>query len=251
MIGEPQMSFVLPAYNEGAAIEAALARILAYIDARGLDAEVVVANDGSRDDTETRARGCAERDHRVRVISHTPNRGKGYAVGRGMLEAKGVWRVFLDVDMATPVEETDRVLPLLEAGADVVIGSRHLPESVIEVPQGALRRFMGGVFRKIAGAMLGLGVSDVTCGFKAMTGEAADGLFAVQHEHGWAFDAELIYVARKWGLRLCEVPVRWSDSGQTTVRPFRAAWESWQELVRIRSRDRRGQYAAVSAVGES
>lgn len=247
MGAEPHVSFVLPAYNEGAAIEAALQRVLAYADQRGLDAEVVVANDGSRDDTEVRATAYAAREPRVRVVSHTPNRGKGYAVGRGMLAAEGQWRVFLDVDMATPVEETDQVLPLLQAGADVVIGSRHLPQSVIEVPQGALRQFMGGAFRKICAAMLRLQVSDVTCGFKAMTAGAAQELFAVQCEHGWAFDAELIYVARKWGLRIEEVPVHWSNAERTRVRPFKAAWDSWQELVRIRGRDRRGDYERRSA----
>ncbi len=243
LMASPQLSIVLPAYNEGARITEALARTVRYIDERGLDAEVVVVNDGSKDDTLQKAEQFATGEPRVRVLSHSPNHGKGYAVKRGMLDARGQCRIFLDVDMATPVELIDDMLPVLASGADVVIGSRHLPESVIEVSQSAIRRWMGSAFRKIAGMLLPLNVSDVTCGFKGMRAESADAIFAVQNECGWAFDAELIFVARKWDLDLREVPVRWRDSSDTTVRPFAAAWASFNELLRIRRHDRRGAYA--------
>lgn len=242
-MSEPPVSIILPAYNEGAAVRAALERAIAFIDRRGIDAEIIVVNDGSTDDTLQQAEEFAGPESRVRVISHSPNRGKGYAVKRGMLEAKGEYRVFLDVDMATPVEEIDRMLPLLDEGADLVIGSRHLRESVIEAPQRFIRRSMGTVFRKLAVGLLRLRVSDVTCGFKGMRADVAEALFGVQQEHGWAFDAELIYVARKWGLDLREMPVRWRDSADTTVRPLAAAYQSLQELIRIRRHDRRGAYA--------
>lgn len=238
----PTLSVILPAYNEGARIAAALRLTTAFITARDLDAEVIVVDDGSADDTLAQAREFAAADPRVRVLTHSPNRGKGYAVRRGMLEARGEFSIFLDVDMATPIEEIDAALPLLAAGADIVIGSRHLPGSVIEVRQSWVRRFMGAAFRRIAVGMLGLGVSDVTCGFKGMRADTAASLFNVQRERGWAFDAELIYVARKWGLDLREVPVHWRDSGDSQVRPIAAAWESLRELLRIRRHDGAGAY---------
>lgn len=213
-----------------------------YIAQRGLDAEVLLVNDGSRDDTEQQALEVAADDPRVRVISHSPNGGKGFAVRQGMLAARGQYRAFLDVDLATPVDALDLALPALQSGADLVIGSRHLPDSIIEVPQGCLRRFMGAWFRRIARSLLGLRVSDITCGFKALRAGAAEALFAVQHETGWAFDAEFIYVAHRWGLQIREVPVRWRDSGDSRVRPGAAALASLGELLRIRRRGREGAY---------
>lgn len=242
LVADPRLSIVFPAYNESARIVSALERTVAYVDARGLDAEIVVVNDGSRDDTLARAQEFAATEGRLRVLTHSPNRGKGGAVKVGMLAARGACRVFLDVDMATPVELIDAMLPVLEAGADVVVGSRHRPGAVIEVKQSVLRRWLGAGFRKLAALMLPLRVTDVTCGFKGMRAAAAQDVFGVLQETGWAFDAELIYVARRWGLDLQEVPVTWRDSGDTRVRPFAAAWESFQELLRIRRRDREGAY---------
>ena len=239
----PALSVVFPAYNEEARIGTALERTLTFLTDRQLVAEVIVVNDGSIDATEQRAHEFAARDARVRVISSSANRGKGFAVKRGILEARGTYRVFLDVDLSTPIEAVDEMLLVLEDHADIVIGSRHLPDSVIEVPQGGLRRLMGWVFRRITHAVLRLGVSDVTCGFKGIRAATAESVFAVQEEHGWAFDAELIYVSRKWGLDLRELPVRWRDSGSSRVRPLGVAWQSFMALVRVRQHDRRGAYA--------
>jgi dolichyl-phosphate beta-glucosyltransferase len=241
-MADPTLSIVFPAYGEEGRIAEALRRTAQYLDRRGLDAEVVVVNDGSLDRTAEIAEEFAARDPRFRVVSHSPNRGKGFAVQRGLLEARGRYRLFLDVDMATPVELAGELVQALEAGADMVIGSRHLPASRIEVPQPFVRRFMGSVFRRLAIGALRLGVTDVTCGFKGLTAAAAAELCSVQCEHGWAFDAELIYVARKWGLDVREIPVTWQDSGQTTVRPLKAACRSLQELIQIRGHDREGKY---------
>lgn len=242
-MGYPTLSMVFPAYGEEVRILEALRCAAEYLDNRGLDAEVVVVNDGSLDRTGEIAEEFAARDPRFRVMSHRPNRGKGFAVQRGLLEARGRYRLFLDVDLATPVELADELLRVLQAGADMVIGSRHLPTSRIEVPQPFVRRLMGSVFRRLAISALHLGVTDVTCGFKGFSAAAAEELCSVQREHGWAFDAELIYVARKWGLQVREIPVAWRDSGRTAVRPLKVAWRSLQELIRIRRHDRQGRYA--------
>jgi len=242
-MSKPFLSIVYPAYNEGLKIEEALTLTVDFVDARNLTAEILVVDDGSRDDTKHKATQFAVHEPRVRVLSHTPNHGKGYAVKRGMLEAAGEFRVFLDVDMATPLAAIDRALPLLEDGSELVIGSRHLPESEIHIHQSLVRETMGKVFRWLALRLLPLDVSDITCGFKGMPDRVAQMLFSVQREQGWAFDAEMLFIARKWGLRLDEIPVTWTDSGDTRVRALSAAYESFVELLRIRRHDRRGAYA--------
>jgi glycosyltransferase involved in cell wall biosynthesis len=241
-LSDPALSIVLPAYNEGSAIEAALRETLTYVDAQELDAEVIVVDDGSADDTRELAERAAAADARIRVLSHRPNRGKGYAVTQGMLAARGAVRIFYDVDLATPVEHIAQALAAVEAGADVILGSRHLPESRIEIRQSARRELMGRVFRWITRLILRLPVTDVTCGFKAFTAAAAQALFPVQTESGWAFDAEFIHVAHKWGMAVQELPVTWRDAGGSTVRPFAAARDSLAALLRIRRNDRRGLY---------
>jgi dolichyl-phosphate beta-glucosyltransferase len=203
---------------------------------------VLVVDDGSQDETAQVAAAVADRDPRVTVISYSPNRGKGHAVKTGMLAAQGAYRVFLDVDLATPVEETDKLLEALAGGAQVALGSRHLPQSRVEVRQAPLRRWMGNAFRRLARWMLRVPASDITCGFKGFREDAARRLFAALIEPGWAFDAELIYLAFKWGLTVQEVPVRWRDSADSTVRPLQAARQSFAALLRIRRDDRRGLY---------
>lgn len=236
------LSIIFPAYNEAGRIETAVDAARAYIEKRQLAAEIIVVDDGSTDDTLKLANRAAEGDDRIRVLTHQPNRGKGFAVKRGMTEATGRCRVFLDVDLATPLKRIDDVLPLFADGADIVIGSRRLPESQIQTGHGLLRTWMSNVFHRIALLLLPLRVSDITCGFKAVRGAVADEIFSVQNEYGWAFDAELIYVARKWQLDLRQIPVNWTHSGDSSVRVLPAAFGSMASLLRIRRHDRRGAY---------
>jgi len=238
----PTLSIIFPAHNEARSIRRALEEALGFAQARDIGAEIIVVDDGSRDETLSIASEMAAAEPRIVVLSHSPNRGKGYAVQRGMLGARGRYRVFLDVDLATPVEAVGPLLAVLEEGADVVLGSRHLQASQIQVSQGRLRTWMGAVFRWIARGILHLPASDVTCGFKGFRAEAAERLFAAQTESGWAFDAELIHLAFKWGMQVREVPVCWRDAGDSAVRPLSAARESLAALLRIRENDRRGVY---------
>ncbi|MBM3476944.1 MAG: glycosyltransferase family 2 protein [Armatimonadetes bacterium] len=236
------LSVILPAYNEAEGMQSALAAVVAYLGAREIDGEVIVVDDGSRDATAERAREFAASHPQVRVLSHTPNRGKGYAVKQGMLAARGQPRVFLDVDLATPVEEIDKLLEALEDGAEIAIGTRYVRASAVEVKQRLPRRLMGSAFRWLARLILRLPVSDFTCGAKGFRAEAADELFGRLSEPGWAFDAELLVLAARSGRRVVEVPVRWRDVRGSTVAPLSAAVESLRALWRIRGNDRRGLY---------
>jgi dolichyl-phosphate beta-glucosyltransferase len=238
------VSIVIPAYNEQEALPGAIESALGYLDDRSLAGEVVVVDDGSSDATEEIARRAAERDERVRVVSYAANRGKGYAVRRGVHEADAETDavVFLDADLATPVEQIDGALEAIAEGAEVVVGTRIHPDAQIEQAQPPLRRVMGAGFRRLTRAMLGLRVSDITCGFKAFERDAARRIFDLATIDGWAFDAELLVIANRLGLRMAELPVRWCDSRDSRVRPLRNAAESWRQLRRIRRRMREGAY---------
>jgi len=238
----PKLSIVFPAYNEAEGLLKALQEALAYLDARGIGGEVIVVDDGSRDATREIAREFADSHPRVRVLQHTPNRGKGYAVKQGVLAARGERHVFLDVDLATPVEEIDKLLAALDAGAEVAIGTRYVRASAVEVKQRLPRRLMGSAFRWLARLILGLPVSDFTCGAKGFRAEAARELFGRLSEPGWAFDAELLMLAARAGRRVVEVPIRWRDVRGSTVAPLSATIESLRALWRIRRNDRRGRY---------
>ena len=238
----PRLSIVFPAYNEAESLLPALEAALAYVHAREFRAEVIVVDDGSRDGTAEVAHTFAAIHPEVRVLTHTPNRGKGYAVKQGMLAAQGEYRMFLDVDLATPLEETDKLLEALDRDAEVAIGTRYVATSQVEVKQRLPRRLMGAAFRALARSILRLPVSDFTCGFKGFRAEAAEQLFARLTEYGWAFDAELLLLAARTGRQPVEVPVRWRDVRGSTVAPLSAAVESLRALLRIRANDRRGQY---------
>jgi len=237
-----ELSIVIPAYNESAGLRDAVMAALGYLDDRGLDGEVIVVNDGSADGTAQIADALAQDHARVRAEGYARNRGKGHAVRHGVRQARGAAIVFLDADLATPVGEIDKVLPAIAAGAQVVVGTRVHPEAEIEHPQPTVRRFMGGVFRSLARTMLGLRTSDITCGFKAFTRDAAHRLFTPATIDGWAFDAELLVIAQRLGIRVVEVPVRWTDRRDSRVRPLRNALESWRQLRLIRRRMREGAY---------
>jgi len=241
-VSDDGISIVLPAFNEENCITQAIEQVVAYVDSRRLAAEIIVVDDGSSDNTATLARAMAADDQRIRVLSHSPNRGKGYSVRRGVLAARMPMVMFLDVDMATPISEADKLREALEAGADMAIGSRYLPQSCLARPQRWLRRTLGSGFRWLAIHWLSLGVSDVTCGFKGFRAEVARRLFTMQRENGWAFDAELIYLGRKLGYRIVEIPVRWYDSGDSRFHILQDGLAAAAELLRIRVNDWRGLY---------
>jgi dolichyl-phosphate beta-glucosyltransferase len=235
-------SIVIPAYNEGKRLRPTLETVLAYVRQQGWDAEVIVVNDGSRDNTAEIARGFAEKDSWVRLVENPGNRGKGYSVRHGMLAARGEVIVFSDADLSSPVEEMPKLLEALAAGADIAIGSRWLRAELQTQRQSLHRQLFGRIFNALNRIILGLRFKDTQCGFKAFTRRAAQTILPLQHIERWGFDPEVLFLARKFGFRVQEVPVRWGHSGGTRIHPLMDGARMFQEMLRIRWYDLTGKY---------
>lgn len=238
------LSLVIPAYNEADRIGDTLVAADRYFMRQDYDAEIIVVDDGSHDDTAGVVRTHQqERRTPVRLKSLPENRGKGYAVKAGMLEqATGRFRFFCDADGSTPIEELDRCGALFESQADIVIGSRALPDSIIQQRQAWYRENMGRCYNRIE-RMLGItSYSDTQCGFKGFTDTAAEICFTRQTVRRFSFDAELLYIAAKHGLNIQEIPVRWINSPNSKVNPVRDASRMFLDLVAIRLKDLSGRY---------
>ncbi|MCX7012344.1 MAG: glycosyltransferase family 2 protein [Candidatus Sumerlaeota bacterium] len=235
----PFLSVVIPAYNEERRIGATLQAIGAYLDKQTFSSEIVVVDDGSRDQTATVARRARPK---ARLLTNEINHGKGYTVRRGVSEARGEIILFSDADLSTPIEEFDGFLHHFKEGADIVIGSRALPQSRIERHQGRLRETAGRIFNQLLRFAAGLPFHDTQCGFKAFRRPVAREVFARQRVEGWGFDAELIVIAMKRGYRIDEVPVRWVNSPDSRLRIWRDAPRMFLDLLRIRWNDWRGRY---------
>ena len=240
MTNPPHLSVVIPAYNEAKRIGATVRRVLDYLGSQAYDWEFLVVDDGSQDDTAAVGRQAG--GDRVRILSYRPNRGKGGALRVGMLEAAGEIIVFSDADLSTPIEQIEAFLPWFEQGYDVVIGSRKMRGARIAVRQPLLRRLGGRAFTALSNLILGVRVSDTTCGFKAWTRPAAREVFSRLTIPGWGFDSEVLLIAHRLGFRIKEVPVRWADHAASRVSLLRDTLGSFSELLRIRIKAWRGHY---------
>jgi glycosyltransferase involved in cell wall biosynthesis len=236
-----ELSIVIPAYNEEPRLPASLARIAAYIRASGRETEVVVVDDGSRDGTAAAAESFRNEIPGLRVISNGENRGKGYSVRHGMLEALGRIVLFTDADLSAPIEEADKLLAALE-NSDVAIGSRAMDRSLIYVRQSLFREFAGIVFNAIVRLTLRLPFVDTQCGFKAFRRVPCHIIFEQQSIDRFGFDPELLYLARHHGLRAVEIPVRWAHSPATKVNMFSDSLQMFLDVFIIRWNSLIGRY---------
>lgn len=240
--GSVQLSVVVPAYNEERRIAPSLERILAYLDDRRIDGEIIVVDDGSADDT-AGAAGRVLRGHRGRVVRDPENRGKGHAVRRGVLQASGRWVLMTDADLSSPIEEHAKLAHAArEQDLDIAIGSRGLAASRIEVRQHRVREAMGRTFNLCVRSLTGLPFRDTQCGFKLMDLRRTRPLFERMIVDRFAFDAELLFLAVRFGLRVDEVPVVWRNDDRSTVSVLRDPLNMLWDLARVRWRFRRGQY---------
>lgn len=240
---EPELSIVVPAFNEAGRIAEPLRRIRDHLRGRNLLAEVVVVDDGSTDGTADIARRVGgDLGLALRVLGSSEHRGKGHAVRIGMTAARGRAVLMADADLSTSIDELDRFVPVLRDGAHVVIGSRKMHGAVIEVRQPILREAMGKVFTFLTQLFV-VRVSDATCGFKLFTREAAHQIFSRSTLDDWSFDAEALFLARKLGYVIREVPVAWRDEPGTKVHRGRDAVLAAIGLARIRWNALSGRYA--------
>ena len=239
--GEPELSIIIPAYNEEARLAATLEQIAAYISSSGRDTEVLVVDDGSKDGTAAVAEYFQIKIPSLRVVSNGVNRGKGYSVRRGMQEARGRIALFTDADLSAPIEEADKLLAALDKN-DIAIGSRALDRSLISVRQSPFREFAGILFNKIVQLILWLPFVDTQCGFKAFVREKCGIIFEQQTIERFGFDPELLYLARHHGLHAVEIPVRWGHSPATKVSMLRDSLQMFLDVFAIRWNGILGRY---------
>ncbi len=230
----PDLSVVIPAYNEERRLPPTLASIREFLDGRGSRYEVLVVDDGSSDATASSAQSAASHWPQLRLLKLDRNRGKGAAIQRGMLAARGVRRLFTDADLSTPIDELTKLEAAISVGADVAIGSRAVPGSRVEVHQPLHRELMGKSYNRLLQALVLPGLHDTQCGFKLFTATAAQSCFAELHCPGFGFDAEVLLHASASGLRVAEVGVSWRNSCGTRVSPFNDSWRMLAELWRLR-----------------
>lgn len=238
----PELSIVIPSYNEEQRLEPTLEKIANYIQSQRPHTEVIVVDDGSTDRTAAVAESWRGRIDQLRVVSNGRNRGKGFSVRHGSLEAHGEIVLFTDADLSSPIEEGEKLLAALQTH-DVAIGSRAVDRRLIEQHQSVFREFAGIIFNRIVRIILRLPFVDTQCGFKAFRRERSRIIFEQQTIERFGFDPELLYLARHHGLSTVEVPVRWAHSPATKVSMMRDSLQMFLDVFVIRWNAIEGRYA--------
>jgi dolichyl-phosphate beta-glucosyltransferase len=230
-----KLSVVVPAYNEAARIGRSLEEIVRYLSSAGHSYEVLVVDDGSQDATCAVVEEIVSRSPEVRLLRYDQNRGKGYAVRHGVLKASGEHVLFSDADLATPIEEVEALMSALNGGADVAIGSRDIPGAKLERRQSPLREFGGKVFNRCVQTIALPGIHDTQCGFKLFPQDVARNVFSRCQIDNFSFDVEVLFLCRRLGYRVKEVPVRWTHQEGSKVRFVRDAIRMLATLLSIRA----------------
>lgn len=234
-----QISVVIPAYNEAKRIGPTLKKVMAFLDSRFNKYEIIVVDDCSKDNT---SRVVSKyKNNNLRVLRNKKNRGKGFSVKRGILNAKYSFVLFSDSDLATPIKELDKFMKLIKK-YDIVIASRNLKESDIRVKQPFYRQFMGKTFPLLVNLITGVGFKDTQCGFKLFKTRIAKKIVKQQTFERFSFDVEILFIARKMGFKIKEAPVVWIDKEGSTVSPIKDSFKMLIDLFKIRFNDLRGKY---------
>ena len=235
-------SIIIPAFNESERIATTLERVLGYAAERSWNAEIIVVDDGSRDATPDIIREYMQKNPAVRLLQNPGNRGKGYSVRNGMLNAKGDVLLFSDADLSSPIEESYKLFTAIANGADVAIGSRWLQTELQTRRQPLYRQFFGRIFNLTLRIVLGLNFKDTQCGFKAFSRRSAEAIFPLQQIERWGFDPEILFLARRFGFKTVEIPVSWAHREGTRLSPFRDGIRMFGELLKIRWNALMGKY---------
>ena len=244
MIRKPYLSVIIPAYNEARRIPLTLVDIDKHLSKAKYPYEILVVNDGSKDDTAQVVKRFEKMIPNLRLVDREVNQGKGAVVRAGMLEAKGEYRLFMDADNSTSVDQFENMIPHLENGYDVVIGSRAHKDSKLTPPQGFLRQVLGKGGNLIIQLLVLPGIWDSQCGFKCFSQAAAEKVFARQRITGWGFDVEILALAKKLGFKIKEIPVVWvNDTNshvgasayiQVLIETMRIRWWLWRDVYGIK-----------------
>jgi dolichyl-phosphate beta-glucosyltransferase len=230
----PQISIVIPAYNEGARIGKALREVLHCVHQRDWHAEILVVNDGSTDRTASMVEEFAQAHPEVRLLNNDRNRGKGFSVRHGVLHAVGEIVMFTDADLSAPMEEAELLFTALHQGADIAIGSRWLERNRQTLKQPLYRQFFGRCFNAITRLVMGLPFADTQCGFKAFRRPVAQTIFQLQRIERWGFDPELLFIALKRGYKIQEVPVTWGHDERSRLSYLKDGIKMLEEIAYIR-----------------
>lgn len=238
----PELSIIIPAYNEEQRLPRALERVSEYLRRSHPSSEIIVVDDASTDHTADVVRAAQKNMPELRLVSHHDrNHGKGWTVRSGMLEARGALTLFTDADLSAPIEEAEKLLAALDS-ADIAIGSRALDRRLIQVHESRAREFAGILFNRLVRLLVGLPYEDTQCGFKAFHTAETRILFEQQRIKDFGFDPEILFLARRRGLRVVEVPVIWSHDPRTKVNMFRDSVGMFADLFEIRWNAFRGRY---------
>jgi dolichyl-phosphate beta-glucosyltransferase len=237
----PFLSLIIPAFNEEARLVQTLDAVCGYLQSQSYTWEIVVVDDGSTDCTSQFVERAGSVEPRIRLLHYPKNRGKGYAVQYGMLHTTGTYRLFMDADNSTSIDHVAQFLPLLEHGTDVVIGSRAVPEAQVVVHQSRWKEWLGKLGNRWIRFWAVPGIKDTQAGFKIFAAEAAESIFPSLTISGWAFDVEVLAIARSRGYKIAEMPVRWVNDAQSKV-TWRAYLQVLKDVVKIRFNLWKGKY---------
>jgi glycosyltransferase involved in cell wall biosynthesis len=251
-MSHPLLSIVIPAYNEGARIDAALERVTSCITARGWDAEILVVDDGSKDNTAAIVQRWMQDNPRLHLVQNPGNKGKGYSVRNGLLQAAGEIVMFTDADLSAPMEEAELLIAALNDGADVAIGSRWMDRKRQTIHQPLYRQFFGRCFNWVTRAVMGLPFKDTQCGFKAFKRSAAQTIFRLQTIERWGFDPEILFIARKLKYVVREVPVTWGHDERSRMSYLKDGLKMLEDMAKIRANSLAGRYdEAIAAMKDT
>jgi glycosyltransferase involved in cell wall biosynthesis len=237
------LSVIIPAYNEAEKLPQTLPETSAYLSRQSYSYEIIVVNDGSRDRTADVVRELIPQVKNLKLIDNQENHGKGYVVRQGMLQAMGEYRLFTDADNSTTIDHLERMWPVFKEGYDVVIGSRDVKGAKMEPAQPLFRRLLGEIFNLIVQAVVGLwGIWDTQCGFKTFTKKLVEEIFPKCKINRFAFDPEILILAKKAGYKIKEVPIFWKNDARSTVK-FTWMLKMLFEVLQIRWNLMTGKYA--------
>lgn len=239
----PAISLIIPAYNEEKRLPATLEKIMAFLQSEGAEAEILVVDDGSKDNTAQVAREFSIRYPSISLISN-PHRGKGYAVKTGMLKGRGDMLLLVDADLSVPIDQVWKLIPSSNQEDYIAIGSREAPGAE-RLREPFYRHALGVIYNFLIRHLLSLPIRDTQCGFKCFHNRIAKKLFSLQTLNGWAFDAEILYVATRMGCRIIEVPITWQYDHDTRIKIVPDSFGMLADLFSIKWNELKGRYVNI------